>query len=259
MAITGIEYMLFRSLREQNGLPLGGDLLELGEANWYGGDVDLALFGQDIRRFAPEAERQAMFRRLDELSRMPLTEAGWDIAKLFWQTFFQPRSMTAIDYNGTAQALRLDLNQPIDLQRQFDVVMDLGTAEHIFNVAQFFKTLHDHTRPGGVMVHGLPFAGWVDHGFYNFNPTFYWDLAAANGYAVRVAVYAELAPLRLESLPNRERILEMARDGKIGRNALIYVMLQRPADARPFRIPTQGYYARAAVSPEVATAWSELR
>jgi len=257
MAITGIEYSLFRSMREQNGLPLGGDLLELGEANWYG-DVDLNLFGQDIYRHAPEAERQAMFRRLDEIARNQPPGMLWDLAKLFWQTFFHPRSMTAIDFDGTERALKLDLNNPIDLQRQFDVVMNLGTVEHVFNVAQAMKTVHDHTRPGGLMVHGLPFAGWVDHGFYSFNPTFYWDLAAANGYSVLAAVYAEASPVKMVSLPNRERILEMARDGQIGKNALIYVAMRRPAEALPFRVPIQGYYARS-ISREAADAWTALR
>jgi len=257
MAITGIEYSLFRSMREQNGLPLGGDILELGEANWYG-DVDLGLFGQDIYRFAPEAERQAMFRRVDELARSRSPDVVWELAKLFWQTFFQPRSMTAIDFDGTEQALKLDLNNPIDLQRQFDIVLNLGTVEHVFNVAQAFKTIHDHTRPGGLMVHGLPFAGWVDHGFYSFNPTFYWDLAAANGYPVVAAIYAEVSPVKLVLLPTRERILEMARDGQIGKNALIYAVLRRPAEVQPFRVPIQGYYARS-ISREAAAAWTALR
>jgi hypothetical protein len=33
MAITAIEYVLFSQMRQQNAIPLGGDCLELGEAN----------------------------------------------------------------------------------------------------------------------------------------------------------------------------------------------------------------------------------
>src|ERR1700721_760081 len=36
MAISAVEYFLMRTLREQNLLPLGADLLQLGESNWYG-------------------------------------------------------------------------------------------------------------------------------------------------------------------------------------------------------------------------------
>jgi len=257
MAITGIEYNLFRSMREQNALPPGGDILELGEANWYG-DVDLSVLGQDIYRFVPKEDRQSLFRHLDEVSRAQGPGILWEIAKVFWQVFLQPRSMTAIDFHGTDKALKLDLNDPIDLQCRFDVVMNLGTVEHVFNVAQAFKTIHDHTRPGGLMIHGLPFSGWVDHGFYSFNPTFYWDLAGVNGYDVLVMLYAELDPVKLVQLETRERILELARDNGIGKNSLVYAVLRRPAEDRLFRLPVQGYYA-GTISREASDAWKTLR
>ena len=177
MAITQIEYQLFRSLREQGALPLGGSMLELGEANWYG-DVPLEQLGEDIYRFAPEAQRKPLFEALDAQNREKGKWWLFAVADIFWKTFLQPKERVAIDFHGTESALRLDLNQTIDLSRTFDIVTNLGTAEHIFNVHQTFKTIHDHTAPKGLMIHGLPFSGWVDHGFYNFNPTFYWDLAA---------------------------------------------------------------------------------
>lgn len=257
MAITGIEYSLFKQLREQNAVPLGGDVLELGEANWYG-DVDVKLLGQDIYRFVPEGDRQEVFRYLDEIVAAKRPGMLFEIAKVFWRTFLQPCTMTAIDFDGTEQALKLDLNTPIDLERQFQLVLNLGTAEHVFNVGQVFKTIHDHTAPGGVMVHGLPFSGWVDHGFFNFNPTFYWDLAAANGYTMMAAIYTELKPLKLVQLQQRESIHEMARQGLLGNNSLIYVVLRKPDLNSDFRIPFQGYYANA-ISKEAADAWKTLR
>lgn len=257
MAITGIEYNLFRNLREQNSLPQGGDVLELGEANWYG-DVDIKQLAQDIYRFAPEDRREALFRTLDEVTQAKRPGMLWEIARVFWQTFLQPRSMTAIDFDGTDKALKLDLNNPVDLQRQFHLVMNLGTVEHVFNVAQAFKTIHDHTLPGGLMMHGLPFTGWLDHGFYNFKPTFYWDLAAANGYVMLLAVYAEVTPLKLVQLRDREHVLEMAKAGQIGANSLIYIVLQRPLEPLPFRIPMQGYYAKA-ISRKASDAWKNFR
>lgn len=257
MAITGIEYSLFRSLRVQNAIPLNGDFLELGEANWYG-DVDFNLLAQDIYQFAPVALRKTLFIRLDEILQAKRPAILWEVAKVFWDTFIQPRSMTAIDFDGTEQALKLDLNSPINLQRQFHMVLNLGTAEHVFNIAQVFKTIHDHTLPGGIMMHGLPFSGWVDHGFFNFNPTFYWDIAKANNYTLMLAVYAELTPLKLIKINERESILEMAKNKQIGQNSLIYVVLRKPEQVAEFRIPLQGYYAQA-ISKEAAKSWKTLR
>ena len=42
------------------------------------------------------------------------------------------------------------------------------------------------------MLHGMPFSGWYDHGFYNFQPTFYLDLAIANNYGNLGLFYVEL-------------------------------------------------------------------
>jgi SAM-dependent methyltransferase len=203
MAITAVEYSLFRSLRRQGLLPLGGDVLEIGEANWYG-DVGVLDLQKDIQEFAPEERRGALEVRLGELIKRTPAPL-FDIAKVVWETFLHPASLTAIDFHGTADALRLDLNKPIDLQRQFDVVMNLGTVEHVFNVAQAMQTIHDHTRPGGLMIHGMPLSGWVEHGFYAFNSTFYFDVARANGYEVVLALYAELDTLKMLRLADRGR------------------------------------------------------
>lgn len=257
MAITAIEYALFRQMREQGALPLDGDILELGEANWYG-DVPIDQLKQDIDRFAPERERLELAGRAEEAMRARRKHYLFEVAKVWWRCFWRPASLTAIDLNGTPQALRQDLNHPLALPRRYHAVLNLGTAEHVFNVAQVMKSIHDHTLPGGLMVHGLPFAGWVDHGFYSFNPTFYWDLAAANGYAMLACVYAELNPLKLIQLARREAILDMAKGGQIGRNALIYAFLRKPEADAEFRIPEQGYYAKA-VSAEAAKAWNDLR
>lgn len=257
MAITEIEYTLFRQLREQGALPLGGDILELGEANWYG-DVAVDRLAQDIYRFARENDRKDLFLRLDRIVRDNLPSAPSDLAKIYWRVFWQPASLTAIDFHGTETALKLDLNKPLSLPAPFHAVLNLGTAEHVFNIAQLFKTVHDFTRADGLMVHGLPFSGWVDHGFYSFNPTFYWDLAAANDYTVLSCLYAELEPAKLVQLHHRESVIELVKTGQLGENSLIYTVFRKAPQDTEFRIPIQGYYADA-LSAEAKQAWKMLR
>lgn len=257
MAITAIEYSLFYQMREQNAIPLGGDILEIGQSNWYG-DITVERLGQDIYRFAKEDERTALFRRLDEIVQAKRQNILFEIAEIFWLTFWQPRTMTAIDFHGTEKALKLDLNYSIELPQRYHVVSDLGTAEHVFNIAQVFKTVHDYTLPGGMMIHGLPFTGWFDHGFYNLQPTFFWDLAQSNSYTVMAHVYAELKPLKLVQLQRRETIIEMVKKQQIGQNGLLYCVLRKPAQDQPFRVPIQGYYA-GTISGEAARSWKTLR
>jgi hypothetical protein len=257
MAISFIEYHVMRSMQEQGLLPRGGDLLELGEAQWYG-DVALDDLRADILQFAPPAMQQPLLAQLEAATKSQQPNATWDMAKIFWQIFLQPSSMTAIDFNGTETARKLDLNYPIELERQYHIVNNCGTLEHVFNIGQAFKTVHDVTRPGGFMIHHTPFVGWIDHGFYALNPTLFWDLAAVNDYHVCVFLYAELNPLMTVNLHTREKILEMAKNNEIGKNAVLAAVLRRPDVALEFRAPVQGYYA-GRVSRSAADAWSVLR
>lgn len=257
MAINTVEYNLMRFLREKNTFKLGGDLLEVGEANWYG-DVDPNVLRADILKFALPEKQQTLLAELDEAVKSGQGSASWDIARIYWDTFLQPCSRTAIDFHGTKSALKLDLNSPIDLKRQYHTVNNCGTLEHVFNVGQAFKTVHDHTLPGGFMIYQTPFVGWIDHGFYNFNPTFFWDLAAFNNYSIYEFLYAELNPPRVIRLESRERILQMAKNNNIGKNALLMTVLRRPDEAQPFRFPFQGFYA-GNISQNAANDWYSLR
>lgn len=74
----------------------------------------------------------------------------------------------------------VDMNYPVLGQvkdiGEFDIVLDLGTMEHCFNVPQFMQNLEILCKPldGGYIIHWNPFYS-INHGFYNFNPTFYKD------------------------------------------------------------------------------------
>lgn len=80
---------------------------------------------------------------------------------------------------------RIDLNYPVqDQSRKFDLITNIGTAEHVFNVAQVFITIHQLLKDGGVVLHVLPTLGDCNHGFWNVHPTVYFDLARENGYEI---------------------------------------------------------------------------
>lgn len=208
-------------------VPAGSTLLEIGEANWYG-EAD------------PPIETTDLFAA----------------AKAFYRDWFRPSRNVAIDWNGTPEALRLDLNQPIDLGEQFDVVINHGTAEHIFNIAAVFKTIHDHCEDGGLMIHDAPFTGWIDHGFYCLQPTLFFDLAHVNCYeVVRVAIHTVGGDIL--SVNGREHMAALALSGSMPANANLFVAL-RKYGCQPFRVPMQGYYA-GTLSAAAVNAWENAR
>ena len=78
----------------------------------------------------------------------------------------------------------LDLNRPLPaaLHDRFDLVYDGGTMEHCFSVPDVLTNVVRLVKAGGRIVHHLPLNNWVDHGFYQFSPTLFFDFYAANGF-----------------------------------------------------------------------------
>lgn len=238
MAISSTLYRLLKQLKPL--LPHGGTLLEIGEANWYG-DIDPAEAG-DISGLDLNAP-----------------SSGFDLCKVFYRELFAPTRTVAFDFNGTEQAIRHDLNMPTGVinPEQFDVVINHGTAEHIFNIAQVFKTMHDRCEVGGLMIHEAPFTGWIDHGFYCLQPTLFYDLAAANNYEiVRMALH-EIKSKHIAYIESREHVAKMAEAGEIPNNSLLFVVLRKIVDA-DFRLPMQGVYSQN-FSAAGREAWGRLR
>ena len=257
MALTGVDFEVYAALRKSDLVPPRPAVLELGESEWFG-DLPPERLAAIVDEYAAPPARSELRARLAGILARKSPHPSWDLAKVFYRAMLDYRSFAAIDFHGTPAALQIDLNYPTGLAERFDIVINGGTAEHVFNVWQFYKSCHDLALPGGLMVHNTPFCGWLEHGFYNFNPTFYWDLAAANGYGVVLLVYTELDPVRLVQLERRERIVEMARAGEIGRNAMLYAVLRKAGEESEFRCPRQGYYV-GALSSEMDRAWRELR
>jgi len=91
-------------------------------------------------------------------------------------------SCDASSYESPTFLLDLNLNVPEELHGRFDVVLDGGTMEHIFNVPAVLANIHAMLKVGGRAIHITPSSNMVDHGFYSFSPTLFRDYYSANGY-----------------------------------------------------------------------------
>jgi SAM-dependent methyltransferase len=257
MSVTALSYAMMKSLRRGNALPREARMIEMGESNWYG-DVPLSQLAADIRQIESDhAVREQHIAELRSL-RSEDPRAAYDVAKVFFRGIAGCSSIASIDPGEPHSTYKFDLNEQVPLTETFDLVINYGTAEHVFDVRRFYQTVHELTRPGGIMIHSGPMCGWVEHGFYTFQSTFFIDLAAANGYEILAAVVGELKPLRLITLTHREHVIELAQKGELPKNALIEVALRKPADARAFKVPMQGIYA-GALSEAGQAAWITLR
>lgn len=258
MAITHIEYSLVRQLAQQNIFPSNPSVLELGQSNWYG-DVPFKDFLKDIHQFASDKDQAAeLVTKAVSLAEMQGEHWLFGLADVFWQAFLGSHTYTAIDFDGIDdRAHKFDLNEPLPLNEVYDVVCNFGTAEHVFNIYQVFKSIHDLTKTGGWMLHGLPFQGWVDHGFYNIQPTLFFDLAVANGYGKGVFLYAEIDPPKIIQVTGRSTVHELAERGEIGANAMLFAALHKLNDV-PFKAPIQAYYGKR-LDKDSTKRWETLR
>lgn len=94
-------------------------------------------------------------------------------------------SLSAIDISDYERAdIIWDLNRPVPeaLVGRFDLVLDGGTVEHVFDVAQAVRNVNRLLRPGGRAIHLSPTSNYIDHGYYQLSPIVFRDYYAANGF-----------------------------------------------------------------------------
>lgn len=129
----------------------------------------------------------------------------------------------------------------VDQQGRYDLIFNLGTSEHILNQYNFFKSVHELCAVGGVMLHILPFSGYLHHGFFNYQPKLFFRLAEHNGYAVTdFQVADEDVVQRLDAIirdnasqPDIDRVAASHACSQ----ASIHVALRKDADV-PFAPPS---------------------
>lgn len=238
MAVSHLELRFLRFAHQQGLLPRRPAILEFGETEILG--LDIAAVLADPTLVPDEAARADLADRARRLEGDPLARS-FAAAKLLYAALFDPASYTAVDLDGTAQAIKADLNEPLALDGQYDLCINNGTSEHIFNQFQFFKTVHDRTRAGGSMIHWTPTFGWPNHGLYNVQPGFFFDLAHANGYEVLLVCLGTDANMYRLNGGNVGPDL-LARHPDLN-NALSFALLRKTSDAA-FRAPQQGCYRR---------------
>jgi hypothetical protein len=257
MAITALEFMVLSSFREHRMLPQQPSVLELGESNWYG-DVSVDELETEIRRLVTDpAQRDRFVSQLAECSRAQRPRLLYELAQIFFSAVVQVGSYAANDPGTPGSTYRFDLNLPVSIEERFDLVLNIGTAEHIFNVYQFFKTAHELTKAGGLMMHSSPFTGWPDHGFFSFQPTFFFDLARANQYEILSFICGRIKPFEYVQVRSHDELPHLIKAGKIPNGSHINVVFRKTTDA-DFAVPMQGYYA-GSLSKASHEFWHEWR
>lgn len=136
------------------------------------------LFGDTLRgplAVRGDSARTMAFHGLGGLDHLVETESLFKALGL---------ELDCIDIHAPRGVERIvDLNAPLpeDLLGRYRLVIDPGTIEHCFNIGQAMLNAARAMAVGGYIVHVNPLS-MFNHGFYNLNPTFYYDFYGQNGF-----------------------------------------------------------------------------
>lgn len=142
-----------------------------------------------------------------------------------------------------------DLNEPVpkELCNRFDIVLDAGTLEHVFNVSQAFFNCMRMVKVGGKLVVDTPANNFMGHGFFQFSPELFFTLLCEkNGFRVDNVTVVEHSP--------RHRKFEAVSPHAARRRfetitfwrTSVMCVATKLADV-PFTLPQQSDYAEAFV------------
>jgi hypothetical protein len=91
---------------------------------------------------------------------------------------------TSIDINGLDGALKLDLNESVDLPPR-EMVTNIGVTEHVTNQESVFRNIHNLSNRR--IVHWVPLVGSenIRHGIYRYYEKFFDLLITYNDYKIK--------------------------------------------------------------------------
>jgi hypothetical protein len=98
--------------------------------------------------------------------------------------FLTVDSMDCSEYEGASIICNLNNDAPETLHNRFDVIYDGGSTEHMFNTAKALENYNKMLKVGGLMIHSLPSTGCMDHGFYMYSPTLFYDYYRQNNWDI---------------------------------------------------------------------------
>ena len=162
-------------------------VLDIGSSNVYCANAGgiAAFIGGRIPSAGDNADRLAA----DIAARSNLTVDGQQQNKAFFGEVLTAAGLgyESVDIAKGYRTTVLDLNHdpmPEAMVNCFDLVMNVGTSEHVLNQAAVFAFAHEATRPGGLMFHQLPASGFANHGYFCYTPRLFCDLAGYNDYEI---------------------------------------------------------------------------
>jgi hypothetical protein len=146
-------------------------------------------------------------------------------------------------HHDLAFDLNSDIVQEYCFVDHFDLVTNFGTTGRVFDQCRVFQNIHAVCAPNGIMIHEVPFQKRLNHGFYNYQPTFFYDLAGANDYEL-LGIYLGLPG---DLMPYSDDVAKLL--SRTNTETELLAVLRKTTEER-FNNPYNGKYLKTSLLKE---------
>jgi hypothetical protein len=241
-------------------------LLDVGTQNLYNASSErIAAF---LREFGkPSLTERELNQAAERIAYSSVVRAGERTAFLADLLDLTEISYCGYDVCPAPHTRIFDLNidhVPAELRISFDLVLNFGTTEHVFNQLNAFEVIHDAVRVGGAVMHQLPSVGYIDHGYFNYNPLLLNDLVEANRYEIVDRFYSPsgAGAFRSDGLDIRDPDSMGEKNSALAPETLqnfnVNYVLRKAVDA-PFRFGLELRTSHGRLSLRVAAGYASRR
>jgi hypothetical protein len=153
---------------------------------------------------------------------------------------------------GDPATLKLDLEfetVPPDHANRYDLLTNLGTGAGLLNQRNVFAAAHAFARPGGLMLHVVPFRIPPPGVLFGYQPNFFQALARYNSYRI-LGTWLSVDPHVAALIPWQPSLLEYLIMSEATAHRL--VVLFQKMYANDFCVPFQGCYESLVPSSSLA-------
>lgn len=167
LARAAIHLLLLEAARR----PFSGTIVTLGRQHVYATADEVRVMAKRLGVLLASTEIE-LHREPHLASKGYISDTSL-LKMLGFETIFR------VDYSDyESPEATFDLNDtltPDELQGRFDVVLDSGTIEHVFDIAAALRHCCRMVKPGGRVIHLTPSSNCVEHGFHSVSPTLFAD------------------------------------------------------------------------------------
>lgn len=240
-------------LKKSKQYNFSGPLLTLGNQDIYATQNDIKKWAKEenIQLSSPD---KILYSTSSDVPKVNKEATDYIHAKTFFEFLgINKDNYYDIDkFDFDKPRIIHDLQCPIDskFHNFFNLVIDSGTLEHIFDAKTAMENIAKVTRVGGFVLQIIPAQNYLNHGFYQFSPTFFYDFYINNGFEI-----VESYLIEIRGASNRFYYYNQSTDytglffNPTDRLANCF-LVRKKKNVKKITVPDQFFYKKMSEDPE---------